>query len=242
MTVSRITVNSAEVVRDTTLTHRWFDANGLGVIKYLQEFATWPHDDTTKDPTEWEVTVVEAGAGTSTAVITDQAGGALLITCAANEDDGWSMQLGGAAGENIKLDASYPLYVGVKVKSNDADQSDLLVGVAVTDTALLGGVTDGMYFRSPDASGAVYFVTEKNSVESATAVATMVDDTYMVLEFLFDGSTVSAYVDGVFVSETASAAATFPDDEEMRLSLEYLTGEAIANTCTVEWLRMIYVR
>jgi hypothetical protein len=242
MGVDLVSVNSALVFRDSAFRHRWYDAFGSGVVKQIEDFATIASDDSTGDPTEWEVTVVEAGAGDSTAVVTDRVGGALLITSAANEDDGWSMQLGATAGESVKLDGNYPLYCGIRLAINDVDQTDFLFGVAVTDTAILGGVTDGMYFRSVDATAVVNFVTEKNSVESETAVATMVDDTYVTLEFLFDGVGVTAYADGVEITSTAAIGATFPNDEELRLSLEFLTGEAVANTCTVEWLRMVYVR
>jgi hypothetical protein len=241
MGVDLVGVNSALVFRDSSLRHRWYDAIGPGVVKQLEDFATIPADDSTNDPTEWKVTVVEVG-GTTTAVITDRVGGAFLISAAGNEDDGWSMQLGGVAGESIKLDGNHPLYCGIRLAINDVDQTDVLFGVAITDTALLGGVTDGMYFRSVDESAVINFVTEKNSVESETAVATLVDDTYITLEFLFDGVGVTAYVNGVEITSTAAIGTTFPNDEEMRLSLEFLSGEATANTCTVEWLRMVYVR
>jgi len=242
MGVDQVSINNALVIRDSSFRHRWYDAFGAGVIKYLQDFITIPSDDTTGDPTEWEVTVVEAGAGDSTAVVTDLAGGALLITTAANDNDGWKMQLGAVAGENVKLEGNFPLYCGIKLAINDVDQTDLFFGVTVTDTDALGAVTDGMYFRSVDESAVVNFVTEKNSVESVTGVATLIDAQYITLEFLFDGVTVYAYVNGVEITSTAALGATFPNDEELRLTLEFLTGEATANTCTIQWLRMIHVR
>jgi hypothetical protein len=114
--------------------------------------------------------------------------------------------------------------------------------VAVTDTAVLGGVTDGMYFRKVDASTSLTFVTEKDSVESSTACATLADATYVTAEFLYYNDTVTAYINGVEQTSTASSAVTFPNDEEMRLTVEFLTGEAVANNCTLEWLRMIHIR
>jgi hypothetical protein len=53
---------------------------------------------------------------------------------------------------------------------------------------------------------------------------------------------VQAYVNGVVVATVDKSNPTFPDDEEMRLSLEFLTGEAVANTCTVKRLDMIHIR
>ena len=246
MSVQAHAVNNALVYRDHTHTHRWYDAFGQYVTKYLQEFVAWPVDDTTHDPTEWTVTVVEAGAGDSVVTVADHAGGALLITTAANENDGYKMQLGhgaAGAGENVDLSGVYPLYCGIEFAINDVDQTDFLFGVAVTDTTVLDGVTDGLYFRSVDGSAVLNFVTEKDSVESAVAVATLADDTYILAEFLYDtDGTVYAYINGSEVTSTHRTAATFPNDELMRLTLEFLTGEAVANTCTVRWMKMIHIR
>ena len=250
MTVGTKTVRNATVWYDNAAAtvsggNRWYDAIGPGVTKYLQEFASLPADDTSTDPTEFVCTVVEVGAGTSTAVIGDVPGGALVITTAANEDDGWSMQLGCAnSGEWVSLDAHTYTYFGTEIAINDVTQSDVFLGLAVTDTTLLGGVTDGMYFRSVDASTTMNFVIEKNSTESSTAVGTLADDTYMRLEFLHDGPAgyVYVYVDGTLQASVATSSANFPNDEDLRLSVEFLTGEAVAQTCTMKSLRLIHIR
>ena len=242
MAVNIVSLNDALVLRDDAAPNRIIDAFGDNVVKHIEQFVTWPHDDSTGDPTEWTATITEAGAGNTTTVITDRAGGALLITCAANENDGVNLQLGQAAGENVKLDGAQMLYCGIRFALGDADQSDLFFGVGVTDTDWSGGITDGIYFASPDASAAVNLVTEKDSVESSNAMGTLVDDEFITLEFWHDGATLYAYADGVLKASVAGSAATFPDDEEMRLTLEFLTGEAVANTCTVEWLRMVNIR
>ena len=57
-------------------------------------------------------------------------------------------------------------------------------------------------------------------MESATSVATLVDDTYVHVEFYYDGDTVSVYVDGSLVTTVADSAATFPNNELLRLTLE----------------------
>ena len=242
MSVDMVTINDALVFRDSSQKKRLFDAIGPNVIKHLEDFATWSNDDTTGDPTEWEATITEAGSGDTTQVITDRAGGALLITCAANENDGVNLQLGQAAGESIKLDGSSVLYCGIRLAINDVDQTDLFFGVGVTDTDWSGGITDGVYFRSVDGSAVVNIITEKNSIESSAAAVTLVDAAFVTLEFYIDDANVYAYVDDALVSTQSVGAATFPDDEELRLTLEFLTGEAIANTCTIEWLRMVHIR
>lgn len=242
-TMEQVSINGALVIRDKDNTFRWYDAAGLNVAKYVTSFNSLPADDTTTDPTEFVNTPVEVGAGTSTAVMADVAGGALLITTAGNEDDGYSMQLGNPnSGEWLSLAAEYPTYFGIQFAINDVDQTDVFLGAAVTDTALLGGVTDGIFFRSVDGSAVLNFVLEKDSVETSTAVATLADDTYITAEFYYTGSNVQVYIDGTLVTTIADSDTNFPNDELLRLSMEFLTGEAVANTCTIKWVRLIQVQ
>lgn len=245
MATEIVSIRDAVVFRSVEYPHRYYEAVGPGVIKYLQQFIAMAVDDTTHDPCEFTNTIVETGGGDSTAVVTDFAGGALLITADALTDDGYKMQLGhghGGAGENVSLASPFPLYFGVRFAINDVDQTDCLFGVCITDTACIDGVSDGMYFRSIDGSALLYFVTEKDSIEGATAVATLTDDAYIEAEFLFDGVTVTSYINGAETSSTAATDATFPNDELMRLTMEFLTGEDVANTCTISHVRMIHVQ
>ena len=234
--------NALVLYDDATTAERWYDAFGAGVSKYVTSFTSLPYDDQTTDPTEFVNTVVEIGAGTSTAVINDTAGGALIVTTAGNEDDGGSMQLGNPnLGRSVSFAGDYPCYFGIQFQINDADQTDFLTGVCVTDTALLGGMTDGLYIRSVDATGVLNFVLEKDSVETVTAIATMTDATDIVVEWYFDGEQVTCWANDVQVAQIARTDASFPNDELLRLSLEFLTGEAVANTCLVKWIRCIQI-
>ena len=241
MAIEQAQIQNALVFRDSEYPHRWYDAIGPGVAKYLQEFVALPADDTTTDPDEFVDTVVEVG-GTSSAVLGDVAGGALVITCAGNDDDGINLQLGNAnSGEFVALTSGNHCYFGIEFALNDADQTEIFAGLAPTDTTLLGGVTDGMYFRSLDEVATLHFVTEKDSLESTTTVGTLGDGTYTTAEFLYDGHDVAAYVNGVEMVTSDDGSSTFPDDELLRLSLAVLSGEATANTCTVKWLRVIHL-
>ena len=151
------------------------------------------------------------------------------------------MQLGAVAGECIDLGiGEYPLYFGTEFCINDVDQTQIFAGVGVTDTDWAGGITDGIYFRSVDETGVLNFVVEQDGVELETAAATMVDNTYIRAEFLYDGENVKAYINNNLIATVADTAATFPDDELMRLTVEFLSGAA-ASTCTMKWLRMIHI-
>ena len=236
MAVEAVSSHDALVFRDRQRTWRWYDAIGPGVVKYINEFVTAALVSST--PVDWYLTTV----GTSSVYQTDEAGGVMAIETGDAGGDGANLQLGSASGESVKLDGDYPLYCGVKLKISDVDQTTLYFGLGVTDSAWSGGLTDGLYFTSADESASLSYVCEKNSVESSAVVATLADDTYITLEIYFDGSSAYAYVDGVQVGVWATTKATFPDDEELRLALEFKTGEAFSNTCAIDWVRLVHLR
>ena len=241
MSTETTTVRSAIVYRSHEYPHRYYDAFGDNVSKYTLNTIACPTDDTLGMPTEWVNTLV----GASTFAHADVAGGAVVLTTAATTNDGIKLQLGdelGGAGENVDLSGPYPLYVGVKFAVNDADQTDVLFGVCVTDTTCLDGVTDGIYFRSIDEDATLYLVVEHDEDETVAAVATLTDAAYIEAEFLYDGSNVCAYINGTLMATISDDDANFPNDELMRLTVELLTGDDSANTCHIAYLRMIHIR
>ncbi|GAG16004.1 unnamed protein product, partial [marine sediment metagenome] len=240
-----VSIREHLVTRDGARTFRWYDAIGPDVIKYKNHFLSVPADDQTYDPTAWTNTIVEGGAGDSTVDIADAILGGLLITAAEDENDGYQMQLGhgaGGVGENFTFSADYPTYFGVRLQSSDADQTDILAGLCITDTTLLGGLSDGLYFRSVDESALVYFVLEQDSVESVYAVGTVPDTADITLEFLYYNHNIYAAVDGVLMATVADTDANFPNDELLRLSLAFLCGEGGANSMQVAWVRAIQIQ
>ena len=211
---------------------RILDGLGEGVVKFITDFTSFPVDDTTGDPTEYTSTVVEAGSGNTTIASTDKSGGAVLITTAANENDGGSYQL---LGESFKTDGN-ELYFGTSIATNEATQSDLLIGLSVTDTAMLGGLANGIYFECLDSATGISAVTESGSSETQSdSLGTLADDTFIELEFYYNGSNVEFFING---SSVATHTATIPSTE-MRVSFEYLTGAAAAKTMTLDWIRCI---
>lgn len=214
--------------------HRIVDAVGKNVIKY--DLQPWALNATTVDPSGFTATVVEAGAGATEFDANNTAGRVGTITAAANEDDGGQYQM---LGEITELTSDQVVYFRAVVQLNDATQSDLLVGLCITDTTLLGGMTDGVYFEKLDGSLSVSCVTEQDSSETQTdSVGTMADDTDIDLEIYFDGSSVYFYVDG---SAVAIHTANIPDDEALTLSLAFLTGEAVANTCNIKEVKLVQI-
>jgi hypothetical protein len=213
---------------------RILDAWGPTVTKYLNDFVN-AQLVSADAPLGWTVTLVEGGGGESTITAVDAVGGQILLTTDAFDNDGINMQV---TGENFLLAAAKPCYFGIKLKISEATQSDLLVGLCITDTDLLGAMTDGVYFRKVDASAALSFVLEKGSAETtAVVLATMAAGTWYTLEFFFDGVNVDCWVNGTL--QTRLAITNLPNTEELTPSIHVLTGEAVSHTCTVDWVRAI---
>jgi hypothetical protein len=187
---------------------------------------------------DWTATAVEAGASSSSVALGDAAGGVLVVTNDAADDDSTQLQKN---GESWKLASGKACYFETRVKFSDATQSDILVGLNITDTTLIPGTTDGVTFRKADGSTAVGFYTEKDSTETATAsVHTLVADTYVRLGFAFDGAgTVYGYVNGVLV---ATHTTNIPDDEELTISFAHQNGEAVAKVMTIDYVKVVAVR
>lgn len=222
------------VVRDTEKPWRWYDAFGPNVVKTII-YPTQSGVDTTATLAGGIVTVATAGTFVHAESVT---GGALNMTPSGTEDQGLQVQF----GEGFYFASKWPAYFGVKFANVDVDQADWIAGLAIWDTTLLGGVSDGLYFRSVDASAALTLVLEKDSAETETAVVTMADATYVTAEWYFDGDYVYAYVDGTLAATIASSNANFPNDEHLAASLALLTGEATANTLSVAWMRAIQIQ
>ncbi len=217
---------------------RLVDAIGPDVIKFdLEPGDVQPDGATGGDPTGWTMTPVEVGAGTSEFRGSGEAGSVAEILTAANENDGLNAQLGALAFE---LTSDQVLYFGIEFEINDVTQSDLFLGLAVKDTAILAGVTDRIGFQSVDADAGLDFAIEKNNTETLTEdVHTLVDATKVFCEFYFDGTNIEVFVDGVSVA--TPAVTNLPDDVPMRLSLEFLTGEAVAQTLKIRRLLVIQI-
>lgn len=217
---------------------KWVDALGPTVRKYFEDFiGPSPLGADNADPLGWTVTVLTGDAGTGTITAANEAGGAVLITVDATENDGVNITHN---NEAFLLAAGDPCYFGIRMKLADADQCDLFTGLCITDTEMWGGVSDGIYFNSADAVATCTGLCELNaSASTAVGSGTFVDDTYSVLEFFYDGAQkVSFYFDDVLI-DTVTAAANIPIDEELTFAFELLTGENVANTATIDWIRII---
>jgi hypothetical protein len=177
----------------------------------------------------WTVTETQAGA---TQALTDGDGGLLLLTNTAADDDLVALQ---KVGESYRFASGKELFFEARFKVSDATQSDVVIGLQITDATPLD-VSDGVFFIKADGSTSVSLLVEKNGTATTTSsVATMSDDTFISLGFYYDGASSIQYsVNGVV--KGTSVTTNLPDDEDMTVSIAIQNGEAVAKTMTVDYV------
>ena len=199
----------------------------LNSVVYFDHFTKF-------DSAEWTITTTEAGAGDASEAIGTEAGGWLVLTNDDADNDNDFLQL---KGESFKFVAGKKLWFEAKLKTNDATDSDIVIGLQITDTSPLD-TTDGVFFLKADGSAGVDFLVEKNNTATTVEdVATMADDEAIVLGFYYDGiSTLEYRVNRDAVGTVA--LTNLPDDEELTVSFGIQNGEAAAKTLSVDYIRV----
>jgi hypothetical protein len=181
---------------------------------------------------DWVVTTTELGAGSATEAVGDVDGGALVLTNAAGDNDLDFLQL---AGESFLFESGKRLIFKARFKVSDATQSDFIMGLQITDTTPLD-VTDGVFFQKDDGDTNLDFHVEKdNTATSASAVATVADDTFIEVGFDYDGKDkIEYYIDGVKTG--TSVTTNLPDDEILTVSFGIQNGEVAAKSMTIDYI------
>lgn len=182
----------------------------------------------------WTITTVEGGAGDATEALTDADGGVLLITNDAADDDS---DFFNKVGESFLMEAGKPALFKCRFKVSDATQSDVVIGLQITDTTPLD-VTDGIYFLKSDGSASISAICRKNATTGSTSLTagTLVSDTYIVLGWYYDGKgSVQVFVNDVQVG-TLDGTSTYLPDTELTVSFGIQNGEAVAKTMSVDYI------
>lgn len=195
-------------------------------------FHTYFNDFDTYVAGDWTVTETDAAA---TQALTAGDGGLLLITNTAADNDLVALQKNPAA---FTFTAGKKTFFRCRFKVSDATQSDLVFGLQVVDATPLD-VTDGIYFLKADGAATVDFICRKNASTGSTtasAVATMVDDTFIELGFYYDGQSKVAYEVNGSVLGSLDASSTYLPDTTCTVSFALQNGEAVAKTMTVDYV------
>ena len=182
---------------------------------------------------DWTVTETDSAA---TQAITNEDGGVLLITNTASDDDLVGLQ----GKETFKFESGKELFFKTRFKVSDATDSDLVIGLQITDATPLA-VTDGVYFRKDDGDANLDFVVVKDSTATtSTAITTLSDDTYITIGFYYDGIDKIEYFAGsdsvspVYLGK--SVVTNLPDNEDLAVSFAIQNGEAAAKTMSIDYI------
>ena len=181
---------------------------------------------------DWVVTETDAGA---TQALTAGDGGLLLITNTAADDDLVALQKTPAA---FSLTAGKKAFFRARFKVSDATQSDIVIGLQVVDTTPLD-VTDGIYFLKADGAATADFICRKNATTgstSASAVATLANDTFISVGFYYDGVSKVYYAVDDTVKGYLDASSSYLPDTVCTVSFALQNGEAVAKTMTVDYI------
>ena len=120
------------------------------------------HEDFDKyTASDWVITTTEGGSGNASEALGDGDGGLLVVTNDDADDDSDEFQWAGGSGgviESFKYEAAKGLYFKTRFKVNDATQSDFAVGLVITDTTVIDGTTDGIFFRKADGATSIELV------------------------------------------------------------------------------------
>ena len=198
------------------------------------------HEDFDKyTASDWVITTTEGGSGNASEALGDGDGGLLVVTNDDADDDSDEFQWAGGSGgviESFKYEAAKGLYFKTRFKVNDATQSDFAVGLVITDTTVIDGTTDGIFFRKADGATSIELVIEKDSTETTVSCGDAADDTFMTLGFYYDPRIrkFSVYKDNVKVGSAVNTNA--PDDEELAVTFAIQNGAAAAKVMTMDYI------
>lgn len=210
--------------------------SALGMMGQLDpsKFATYFNDFYTYLASDWTITETEAGAGSASQALTAGNGGLMLLTNDAADNDATFFQ--GAAG--FAMTAGKKAFFQARFKVSDATQSDVQIGLILTDTTPLDA-TDGIYFQKDDGDANIDVYVRKDATtgsNSSLAVGTLVADTFIKVGFYYDGKDkVAFYLDDVKVG-SLDASSTYLPDANLAISFGIQNGEAVAKTMTVDYV------
>ena len=114
----------------------------------------------------------------------------------------------------------------------------MVIGLQVVDITPLD-VSDGIYFLKADGATTFSFICRKNATTgstSASAVATLADDTFIELGFYYDGESKVQYEVNGSVLGSLDASSSYLPDTTCTVSFALQNGEAAAKTMTVDYI------
>jgi hypothetical protein len=208
-----------------------FQAMGRLLFPDPTKCYTWFDDFDEYVSGNWTLTETQAGA---TQAIIDGDGGQLALVNSAADNDLNQIQW---LRETFRLGFTRQVWIKTRFKVSNATQSDVLIGLYITDTSPVASKpTDGFFFQKLDDSTTMTFEIGKNSVYTSTTVGTIADDTFVEVAAYLEPvtQTVSLFYNNSMVAR--APITNLCDDEELAVSIAIQNGDAVARTLTVDYL------
>ncbi len=194
------------------------------VFSLMDDFVGVAFDSTN----DWTV-IKDSGA--SVGIVADTVGGELALTSTATtDDDGASIQ----GNEIFAVAANTGIFFSTRIKCNDADQTDICVGLTVnfaTNPEAMLTAADRIVFQVDDGNASILCKTEKNGTETSTdSGVDLADNTYVVLSFnVANTGSVTFFVNG---RQVAQHTTNIPDDENLTMAAMSVSGSASGTRVT----------
>lgn len=211
---------------DPTLYHTFFDDfDGLVV-----------QDGSTTPVVQWTFTL-----NSGTIALTAVDGGAALITTANTDEAITQMQRTSAT---FLPTANKPIFFKARMKVANAALTDIFVGLAAIDTALIAAsaidVTDAMGFFKAATATSLTFYNRKDASTGSTSVAslgTIADNTYFTVGFYYDGvDSVDVFFNDAKVGSVSGSSTYLPNAQISPSICIGQEGTGGANTATVDYI------
>ena len=190
---------------------------------------------------DWTITSTDGGGDSGEVIqITSGAGGQLIITTNDADNDSEELQL---KGESFLINGNKRAFFSCRFKLSDATESDALIGLAITDTTAIDGVSDGIFFTKDDGDTNLDFVVEKDSTETETAaVATVADDTFITASFFVDPNASQVFYAINNAEPVGVVNTNLPNNEELTVTLAIQAGAAAAKSLVVDYVNVLVER
>jgi len=187
---------------------------------------------------DWTVTETQAGA---TQALTSGDGGWLALVNSAANNDLNAIQLNPAS---FSFTAGKKAFFRARLKVDSASLAAFVVGLQVVDTTPLD-VTDGVYFLKAAGAATIDAIVRKNATtgsNSASAIASVADNTFVTLGMYYDGDSKVYYSVNETVLGSLSATSAYLPDTITTVSVAVANGSAVARTLTLDYVFAAFER
>ena len=226
-------------------------------LLYHEDFLSLPVDDTTGNPVNWAFSSDTASGGITAPKV---AGGVIQVATGGVDNNESYVQLGAYGGATAApffiTDAnSKPFWFEVYCKALQHADMGVFIGLAEEGCAAANFLADNsgviadkdfIGFNLLTATPAAWNATWRlagQAVQAITTVAVNADDWHR-FGFHYDGlHTVTFYIDGTAHATVAlTSAATFPSAQALAPIIAVKTGEAVAKSVQVDYIRIAQIR